>query len=137
MLQKLQNIPPRPALLTIYKCFIRPHLVYGDVIYDQGYNLSFHQKIESIWYNAVLALTVAIRGSSKEKLYQELDLESFQLRRWYRKLCCFYKIYNKQAPGYLTELIPTRNEVYQTRHLANISSLNINSLKIHFSHQLS
>ena len=123
LLRKLQNILPRPALLTIYKCFIRPHLDYGDIIYDQAYNLSFHQKLESIQYNAALALTGAIRGSSREKLYQELGLESLQLRRWYRKLCCFYKIYKKQAPGYLTELIPTRNEVYQTRHLANIPSL--------------
>ena len=56
-------------------------------------------------------------------MYQELGLESLQLRRWYRKLCCFYKIYNKQAPGYLTELIPTRNEAYQTRYFANIPSL--------------
>ena len=56
-------------------------------------------------------------------MYQELGLESLQLRQWYRKLCCFYKIYNKQAPGYLTNLIPTRNEVYQTRHSANIPSL--------------
>ena len=108
LLRKLQNILPRPALLTIYKYFIRPHLDYG---------------VESIQYNAALALTGAIRGSSREKLYQELGLESLQLRRWYRKLCCFYKIYNKQAPGYLTELIPTRNEAYQTRHLTNIPSL--------------
>ena len=122
LLRKLQNILPRPALLTIYKCFIRPHLDY-DIIYDQAYNLSFHQKLESIQYNAALALTGAIRGSSRKKLHQELGLESLQLRRWYRKLCCFYKIYNKQAPGYLTELIPTRNEAYQTRHLANIPSL--------------
>ena len=112
-----------PALFTIYKSFIRPHLDYSDIIYDQAYNLSFHQKLESIQYNTALALTGAIRGSSREKLYQELGLESLQLRRWYRKLCCFYKIYNKQAPGYLTELIPTRNEAYQTRHLANIPSL--------------
>ena len=69
------------------------------------------------------SLNGAIRGSSREKLYQKLCLESLQLRRWYRKLCCFYKIYNKQAPGYLTELIPTCNETYQTRHLANIPSL--------------
>ena len=107
LLHKLQNILPRPALLTIYKCFIRPHLDYGDIIYDQAYNLSFHQKLEPIQYNAALALTGAIRGSSREKLYQKLGLESLQLRRWYRKLCCFYKTYNKQAPGYLTELIPT------------------------------
>ena len=107
LLRKLQNILPRPALLTIYKCFIRPHLDYGDIIYDQAYNLSFHQKLESI----------------REKLYQELGLESLQLRRWYRKLCCFYKIHNKQALEYLTEPIQTRNEAHQARHVANIPSL--------------
>ena len=29
---------------------------------------------------------------------------------WYRKLYFFYKIYNKQAPGYLTKQIATRIE---------------------------
>ena len=48
LLRKLQNILPRPTLLTIYKCFLRPHRDYGDIIYDQAYNLSFHQKLESI-----------------------------------------------------------------------------------------
>ena len=123
LLLKLQNILPRPALLTTYKCFIRPYLDYGDITYDQAYNLSFHQKLESIQYNAAFALTWAIRGSSREKLYQELGLESLHLRQWYKKLCCFYKIYNKQALGYLTELIPTRNEAYQTRDVANVPSL--------------
>ena len=48
LLRKLQNILPRPALLTIYKCLIRPHLDYGNIVYDQAYNLSFQQKLESI-----------------------------------------------------------------------------------------
>ena len=56
-------------------------------------------------------------------LYQELCLESLQLLRWYRKLYCFYRIYNKQAPGYLAELILTRNVAYQTRHVANVPFL--------------
>ena len=60
----------------------RPHLDYGVIIYGQAYSLSFHQKLESIQYNAALALTGAIRGSSREKLYQELGLESPQLRLW-------------------------------------------------------
>ena len=81
MLQKLQNILPRPALLTINKCFIRPNLEYGDIIYEQAHNLSFHQKLELIQYNSALALTRAIRGRSKEKLYEELGLESLQLRQ--------------------------------------------------------
>ena len=33
--------------------------------------------MESIQYNAALAITGAIRGSSREKLYQELGLESY------------------------------------------------------------
>ena len=37
----MQNILPRSALLTIYKSFIRPHLDYGDIIYEQAYNASF------------------------------------------------------------------------------------------------
>ena len=52
LLQKLQNILPRLALMTIYKAFVRPHLGYGDVIYDEAYNETFHQKLESIQYNA-------------------------------------------------------------------------------------
>ena len=86
---KLKTIFPRPKLLTIYKAFIRPHLNYGDTIIDQAYNDSFHQKLESIQYNAALAIAKAIRGTSSEKLYQELGLESLQQRRWYRKLCTF------------------------------------------------
>ena len=94
LLRKLHNFLPRAALITIYKAFIRPHLDYGDILYDQAYNMSFHQKLESIQYNACLAITGAIRGTSKEKLYQEIGLESLQLRRWYRKLEMFYKIFN-------------------------------------------
>ena len=36
LLLKLQNILPRPALLTIYKCFVKPHLEYDYIIFDQA-----------------------------------------------------------------------------------------------------
>ena len=42
------KVLPRAPLLTIQKAFIRPHLDYSDVIYEQHYNNSFHQKLESI-----------------------------------------------------------------------------------------
>ena len=50
LLRKLQDTLPRTSLITISKSFIRPHLDYGDIIYDQAYNTSFHQNIESIQY---------------------------------------------------------------------------------------
>ena len=68
LLRKLQDTLPRTLLITTFKSFIRPHLDYGDVIYDRAYNASFHLNIESIQYNAVLAITGAVRGTSREKL---------------------------------------------------------------------
>ena len=66
----------------MYKAFVRPRLDYRDIIYDEDYNETFHQKLESIQYNACLALSGAIRGSSRENLYHDLGLESLQRRRW-------------------------------------------------------
>ena len=68
LLRKLQDTLPRTSLITIFKSFIRPHLDYGDIIYDRAYNTSFHQNIESIQYNATLAITGAVRRTSREEL---------------------------------------------------------------------
>ena len=110
LLRKLQNILPRPPLITIYKSFTRSHLDYGDIIYDQAYNVSFHQELESIQYNAALAIVGAIRGTSRGKLYRELGFESLVSRRWYRKLCCFYKVFKTQSPRYLFDVNDDAND---------------------------
>ena len=89
LLRKLQKILTRPPLITICNSYIWSVLDYGDIIYDQVYNVSFQQKIEPIQYNAAIAITRAIRRRSREKLYHELGFESLVSRRWYRKLCCF------------------------------------------------
>ena len=78
LLLKLQNVLPRTALITICKVFVRSYLDCGDIMYDQAFNLSFQQKLESVQYRACLAITGAIRGTSREKIYQEVELESFQ-----------------------------------------------------------
>ena len=81
LLKKFSNLLPRQDLVTIYKAFIRPHLDYGDVLYEKAFNNSFQAKMESIQYIACLAMTGAIRGTSRENIYQELGLESLQLHR--------------------------------------------------------
>ena len=111
LLRKLQNILPRPPLRTIYKSFIRYHLDYWDIIYDQAHNISFHQKIESIQHNAALAITGTIRGTSREKLYHELGSESLVSRRWCRKLCCFYKVFRLSHVGIYSTLFLQPKEV--------------------------
>ena len=68
-------------------------------------------------YNAI---TEAIRGTPKEKLYQELGLESLRLRRCYKKLFLFYKIFKNQNPEYLFHLIPVRRAPCATKNVRNI-----------------
>ena len=65
LLRKLQDTLPRTSLITIFKSFIRLHLDYGDIIYDRSYNTWFHGNIESIQYNAALAIMGAVRGNSR------------------------------------------------------------------------
>ena len=81
--------------------------------------------METIQYNAALAMTGAIRGYCREKLYQELGLETLQQRRWYRKLCCFYKILKSQSPKYLYSIIPIHNMSYRTRQCNKIPAINV------------
>ena len=50
---------PRTPLITIFNSFLRPHLDYGDRVFDGACNTSFHQTSESI----------------QKKLYQELGFE--------------------------------------------------------------
>ena len=116
----------RQTLVTIYKAFVRPHLDYGDVLYDQAFNNSFHAKMESIQDNACLAIKGAIRSTSREKIYQELGLEYLQLRRRYRKLCLFYKVFKNEHPEDLFNLIPVRSTPYATRTAGNIPLIKAN-----------
>ena len=105
-MRKLNLLVPRSFLLTVCKCLIRSYLDYGDVIYDQPNLFSGANKIESVQYNAALAITVAIRGTSKEKLKQELGFESLKDRRWFKRLCYLKKILNAKQPACQPDLIP-------------------------------
>ena len=48
VIKRLSKMLPWHSLLTIY----------GDILYDQPNNKSFCQKIETVQYNAALAITV-------------------------------------------------------------------------------
>ena len=148
ILKRLYNYRPRNSLIQIYKSFIRPHLDYCDVIYhkpmyDDFYcqyyseraisdpintNYLFNNKIESVQYNASLAITGCVRGTNRERLYSELGLMSLYDRRRFHRLSFFYKILNQLTPEYLRCFIPiptrrlhvtraNRDVVIQTRTL--------------------
>ena len=108
LINRFREFLPRDSLVTIYKAHVRPHIDYGDIVYDRPGNSNFSEKIESIQYNACLAITGCFRGTSREKLYLELGLESLADRRLSRRLIFFYKIINGFAPTYLSNILPPR-----------------------------
>ena len=67
LLRKLRNILPRTTLYT--KLSFDHIWTNGDVLYNQIFNNSFKERLESFQYNACLALMGSIRGTSKEKIY--------------------------------------------------------------------
>ena len=85
---------------------------------------SFSKKIESVQYNAALAITGAIKGSSREKLYQALGLEYLYRRRWARRLCLLYKVFSTGQPSYIYDLLPPLRS--SRRH---VNSFNLVSCK--------
>ena len=57
-----------------------------------------------------MAITGAIQGTSCEKLYKELGLESLQSTQWYRKKILFHKILHKLTPKYKFDIIPVSSD---------------------------
>ena len=108
-------------ILITLLLFLLLHLI--TVIYVLISNTSLHQKLEFLQYNVCLAITGGIRGSLKEKLYKELGLESVQLRRLFRKLSFFYKLFSSEYPNYLFKLTALRSSNYVTRNSHNIPLL--------------
>ena len=89
----------------IFKMHVRPHLDYCDMIYhipiktkemsdgDSQRNLNYLMgTLESTQYQAALAVSGAWKGTSREKIYNELGWESLDERRMFRRLVQFYKI---------------------------------------------
>ena len=82
----------RDVLDQMYKLYVRPHFDYGDIIYhkhDPDFKLDSTKKLESTQYSAALAVSGAWRGTSRQKLYNELGWENLYHRRWYLRMTHF------------------------------------------------
>ena len=90
----------------------------GDKINDIKLNYQM-RAIESIQYQAALAVTGAWKGTNTSKIYEELGWESLHHRRWYRRATQFFKIMNGLTPQYLVDPIPVPRRHLFGRHTTN------------------
>ena len=119
IIKQLSSYIPFNSLVQIYKMHIRPHLDYCDVIFhipiltndfDSSMSLNFSMGIlERTQYQAALAITGTWKGTNRNKIYEELGLETLDHRRYFHQLVLIYKIVNALTPLYLKDPIPLRN----------------------------
>ena len=57
--------------------------------------------METIQYRAAFVIAGAIKDTSRDRLYQEICLESLAERIWSRKIFFFHKFVNGLLPSYL------------------------------------
>ena len=100
---------------------ISPNPVCTYIIYGKPFNESFKRKIEMIQYKVALVITGAIKGTSRERLYQELVLESLADRRWSLRLFFFNKVIQVHLPYYLQAY---HNLVSEGAHLTRSTTQN-------------
>ena len=125
LIKHLRSYLPLDALKSIFTMHVRSHLDYCDFIFhipelvgnfSTDVNLS-HQmkKLESLQYQAGLAVTGMWKGTNRDKVYEQLGWESLHLRRWFRRLTVFYKIMTGLTPKYLYDPVPPpRTHLYGT-----------------------
>ena len=88
MIKHLSKYLPVKSLTLMYKSLVRPHFDYCDIIFhvpptlngifdnanNTGLLPSLMKKIESVQYQAALAITGAWQGTNRIKLYQQQSL---------------------------------------------------------------
>ena len=77
------------------------------------------QALESLQYQAGLAVTGAWKGSNTLKIYDELGWESLHHRRYFRRITQIFKIMNGQTPQYLVDPVPVPRRHLFGRHPTN------------------
>ena len=117
LLHKLQNLLPRTALITIYRAFVRPHLNYGDILYNQDLNLSFQQKLKVHSVQNMFGNNWRNTGYLQREDLPKAMVRITSVTTVYRKLAMFYKIYMKKSPFYLFNLIAEKKHSYAMRNV--------------------
>ena len=119
LLRKLQNILSRPLLMTIYKAFVRPHLEYGDITYDEAYKKNSIRNLEIF----------------KRKLLPRIRLGIPPTSMLVQKSSFILKMFKGSKLVFIFNLIPTKSLDYNTKNTDKITLFHTkhNFFKIYFS----
>jgi hypothetical protein len=107
MLKPTRLTLTRKTLDTLYKYLVRSCLEYADIVWD-GCKETDNDLLEQLQYEAARLFTGTIKGTSRERLLNEVAWVKLKERRTYHKLDMIYKKLNNLAPYYLQGPCPVQ-----------------------------
>ena len=94
------------TLRALYKSLVRLLIEYADVVWN-GCSDSEGDLLDFVQYEEGKIVTVAMKGTSRQRLMSELGREELNTKRAIHKLTLYFKIVNNLAPHYLkTSYLP-------------------------------
>ena len=121
MLKGIRFKVDRQTLCRLCNSLVRPVMEYADVIWS-GCTDTESDLLEHVQYEAAKVVTGAIKGTSRQRLLEELGWESMKSRRIIHRIVLLYKIVNNYCPAFLFDLLPS--QVFQRTHYSLRSSIN-------------
>ena len=100
MIRHMAKYVSRDVSDQICKLYVRPYIDYGDIIYhkhDPEFTHDMTKRLGRIQYSAALVVSGAWRATNIDRLYEEVG-GRVSYRRWYRRLCHFFKLTMNQSP---------------------------------------
>ena len=94
ILRSLQFQLDRRSLHILYFSYIRPLLVYGDIIWDKYFEYE-KEKVEKIQIEAGRIVTGATKSCSVSKIYEETQWDTLDKRIYNHKMITCFKMTKK------------------------------------------
>ena len=101
-LKRARHYVPTSSLQIMYNSFIQPIFDYCSVVWE-GLGTELARKIQKLQNRAARIITFSNFDSSSDPLLEKLEWDRLSIRRTKLLATEMFKVYNNQAPEYLTE----------------------------------
>ena len=96
----------RKTLDSLFKLHVRSCIDYCIQVYGPSLNSTQIDKLNRIQYRAAKLTTMAMKFTSKQKIFTELGWESIDKRIEYLSLCLFHKIHIHETRAQIRQCLP-------------------------------
>ena len=117
-LRRVRPFIPKHTAINIYNALIQPHFDYCSPVWD-GLNAKSSESLQKLQNRAARVITKSNYDIRSSDILCELNWDTLIVRRQKQKALLMFKVLNKRAPRYLTDLFEEYKTNYNLRNKEN------------------